>query len=181
MWTFETMMSEPAGWLEASGPRSEVILSTRVRLARNLDGHAFPDRAGLDELVQVRERILGAMSKSNYLTSALVIRMEDADAVTREVLVERHLVSGGFLRDGRGRAAVVSEREILSAMINEEDHLRMQCIRSGLAPLDAWRLIERIDSEMDQNLHYAFASDWGYLTACPTNVGTGMRVSAQAQ
>jgi protein arginine kinase len=120
------------------------------------------------------------MSKSNYLTNALVMRMEDVDPVTRRVLVERHLISAAFAEDGPGRAAVAGEGELVSAMINEEDHLRLQCIRSGLTPVDAWRLVERIDSELERNLHYAFSSDWGYLTACPTNVGTGIRVSVLA-
>ncbi len=180
MWTFETLMNEPASWLAATGPRSDVILSTRVRIARNLDGHSFPNRARDDELKDVREKLLDAMSGNNYLTNALVIRMEDADAATRDVLAERHLVSGEFTRDGVGRAVVIGEGEVASAMVNEEDHLRLQCIRSGLMPTDAWRLVDRIESEMDQNLHYAFSSDWGYLTACPTNAGTGLRVSALA-
>jgi len=180
MWTFEMMVSEPASWLEASGPRSEVILSTRVRLARNLDRHAFPERASEAELMDVREVILSAMAKSNYLTNALVVRMEDAGAVTRDVLAERRLISSDLARAPVGRAAVIGEREVVSAMVNEEDHLRLQCIRSGLTSLDAWRLTERIDSELDRNLQYSFSSDWGYLTACPTNVGTGVRVSVLA-
>ncbi len=180
MWTFDAMMSEPSGWLDGSGPRSEVVLSTRVRLARNLANHAFPARASDDELVEVMEEILAAVSKNNYLTNALIIKMEDADPATKGVLVERHLVSTDFLRGVAGRAAVVGEREVVSAMVNEEDHLRLQCVRSGLTPQDAWRLAERIDCEMDRNLHYAFSSDWGFLTSCPTNVGTGMRVSVLA-
>ncbi len=180
MWTFEVMVSQPAAWLEASGPRSEVILSTRVRLARNLDRYAFPEAASGSDLVAAREEILAAMAGNNYLTNALVIRMDDAGVVTREVLVERHLISSVFAGSGRGRAAVVGEKEIVSAMVNEEDHIRLQCIRSGLTSVDAWRLTERIDSELDRELQYSFSSDWGYLTACPTNVGTGLRVSVLA-
>ena len=180
MWTLETMMSEAAGWLDASGPEPDVVLSTRVRLARNLSGEKFPCCSTDDAAGRVRERALSAMSKSNYLTNALVLPMEDVDPVTRRVLVERHLISAAFAEDGAGRAAVAGEGELVSAMINEEDHLRLQCIRSGLTPVDAWRLVERIDSELERNLHYAFCSDWGYLTACPTNVGTGMRVSVLA-
>ncbi len=180
MWTFETMMSEAAGWLDASGPEPDVVLSTRVRLARNLSGETFPCCSSDEEAEHVRERVLSAVSKCNYLTNALVLRMEDVNAVTRRVLVERHLISAAFAEDGAGRAAIAGEGELVSAMVNEEDHLRLQCIRSGLAPVDAWRLVERIDSELERNLHYAFSSDWGYLTACPTNVGTGIRVSVLA-
>jgi len=180
MWTFESMLSGSAAWLDASGPRSDVILSTRVRLARNVEGVPFPTRAGEDDLRAVRDRIRRAAAGSNYLANALVIDMEEASAAIREVLIERHLASHGFARDDAGRAVVVGEKEIVSAMVNEEDHLRLQCIRSGLQPVDAWRLVDRIDREMDRNLHYAYSSDWGYLTACPTNVGTGVRVSVLA-
>lgn len=180
MWTLETMMSAPAGWLDVSGPRSDVILSTRVRVARNLLGHAFPGRAGDVELREVRDELLSAASGNNYLTNAVVFRMEDAPQAVRDVLVERHIVSSDFARRPDGRAAIVGEREVASAMVNEEDHLRLSCIRSGLAPLDAWMLVDRVDSEMAQDLHYAFSGDRGYLTACPTNVGTGLRVSVLA-
>ncbi len=180
MWTFETMMTEPPGWVSASGPRSDVILSTRVRLARNLEGSSFPNRATDEELLAVRERVLSAMAGSNYLTNALVVRMEEASPATKRVLAERHLTSAEFADGGAGRAAVVGENEVVSAMVNEEDHLRLQSIRSGLQPVDASRLVQRIDCELERNLHYAFASDWGYLTACPTNVGTGIRVSVLA-
>lgn len=174
------MMRETAGWLDATGPESDVILSTRVRVARNLASSAFPSAGSPDELEKVRDDILSAMSRSNYLKGAVVVRMEDADATTRRVMVERHLISPAFMDDAPARAVVAGERELISAMINEEDHLRLQCIRSGLLPVDAWRLLERIASELEQNLHYAFDSDWGYLTACPTNVGTGLRVSVLA-
>jgi protein arginine kinase len=180
MWTFEMMLSEKAGWISSPGPRSDVILSTRVRVARNLEGNTFPPRASEVELEEVRERSLGAISKSNYLTNALVIRMEDADLATRRILAERHLVSSEFAEGGPGRAAVVGEHEVVSAMVNEEDHLRLQCIRPGLQPVDAWRLTDRLDRELEQDLQYAFSSDWGYLTSCPTNVGTGIRVSVLA-
>jgi len=179
-WSFDAMMREPAAWLDASGARSDVILSTRVRLARNVEGERFPGRASRADRERVRERVLDAALRSNYLRNALVVRMEEAEESRRQVLVERHLASPELACGRPGAAVVVGEREIVSAMVNEEDHLRLQCIRSGLQPVDAWRLAGGIESELDQNLHYAFLSDWGYLTACPTNVGTGMRVSVLA-
>lgn len=177
MWTFETLLNEPGAWLSATGPYSEVIISTRVRLARNLDGEPFPNRADAETLARLRDRILSAVGKSNYLANALVLDMEKVEPATRDVLVERHIASHGFGIPPEGRAVVIGEREVVSGMVNEEDHLRIQCIRSGLEPLDAWRLVERLDSQLDRNLHYAYSSDWGYLTSCPTNVGTGIRVS----
>lgn len=174
------MMSGPPSWLDASGPRSDVILSSRVRLARNIEGHVFPGRGTTEQLSGVRDAILSAVSKSNYLKGALVFVADEAEPVLREVLCERHLVSPCFLSGEGACAAVVGEREVVSAMINEEDHLRLQCVRSGLQPVDAWHLARRVDAELERNLHYAFSTDWGHLTACPTNVGTGIRVSALA-
>jgi protein arginine kinase len=178
--TLESIVREPAAWLAGSGPHSEVFLSTRVRVARNVDGVPFPERASTEALVRVRERVLDAVQKNNYLMNACVVSMDDADSAVRQALVERHVISPAFAGCGEGRACVIGEREVVSGMVNEEDHLRLQCIRSGLQPVDAWRLLERIDSELDRNLHYAFSSDWGFLTACPTNVGTGIRVSVLA-
>ncbi len=177
MWTFESMVGQPSSWLDASGPRSDVVLSTRVRLARNLSGHPFPARAALEDLTAVEEKVLTSASKSNYLTNALVIRMDEAGPPVHQILVERHIASPSFGAKPEGRAVVVGENEVVSAMINEEDHLRLQALRSGLQPLDAWRLVSRIDVEVERNLQYAFSKDWGYLTSCPTNVGTGVRVS----
>ncbi len=177
MWTFESMVGEPSSWLDATGPRSDVVLSTRVRLARNIAGHAFPSRAGVSELATVEEKVLASAAKSNYLTNAIVVRMEEAGAPVRQVLVERHIASPSFGAQPEGRAVIIGEREVVSAMVNEEDHLRLQSIRSGLQPTDAWRLVSRIDAEVERNLQYAFSKSWGYLTSCPTNVGTGVRVS----
>jgi len=125
----------------------------------------------------VRDEILGSAAKSNYLTNALVIRMEEAGPPVRQLLVERHVASPSFGARAEGRAVIVGEHEVVSAMVNEEDHLRLQSIRSGLQPLDAWRLVSRIDAEVERNLQYAYSKDWGYLTSCPTNVGTGVRAS----
>lgn len=174
------MMTASPGWLDASGPRSDVVLSSRVRLARNLEGHVFPNRATVEQLERVRELVLSAVSRSNYLKNALIVKGEKARPVVREILCERHLVEPCFLSDDGPWASVVGEREVVSAAVNEEDHVRLQCVRSGLQPVDAWRLASRVDGELEQNLHYAFSTDWGYLTACPTNVGTGIRVSALA-
>jgi protein arginine kinase len=177
MRTFETLVAGAADWLDASGPDSEVVLSTRVRLARNLSDGKFPCCAKEAELEEIRERTLSAVSSSRYLANALVLRMEDIHPLARRVLVERHLISAAFAEDAPGRAVIVGEGELVSAMVNEEDHLRLQCMRSGLSPVDVWRLAGRVDAELERNLHYAFSGDWGYLTACPTNVGTGIRVS----
>ncbi len=177
METFEQMLATPPSWLDASGPISNVVLSTRVRLARNLEGVPFPMRAGSSDLERVRDRALAAASAGNYLANALVLIVDEKAQSRRQILVERHLTGREFLGAGPGRAVIIGDGELVSAVINEEDHLRLACIKSGLMPMDAWRLVERLDTELEQNLHYAYSSDWGYLTSCPTNVGTGMRVS----
>lgn len=177
MWTFESMIGQPASWLDATGPRADVVLSTRVRLARNLAGHPFPSRAGDDDLQAVESKVRTSAAKSNYLANALVVRMSEAGPPVRQVLVERHIASPSFGVNDVGRTVIIGEHEVVSAMVNEEDHVRLQSIRSGLQPLDAWRLVSRIDAEVERNLQYAFSKNWGYLTSCPTNVGTGVRVS----
>ena len=177
MWTIDRLLNAPLRWLEEDGPRSDVVLSTRVRVARNLPGHPFPGRAGERELLAVRESVTSAAVGSGYFDDAIVLNMEETGPAAREVLFERHLVSRDFTLRPEGRAAVVAGAESVSAMVNEEDHVRLQCIRSGLEPVAAWKLAERVDCEMDQNLHYAYSGEWGFLTACPTNVGTGLRVS----
>ena len=177
MYSMDRLLSSRLRWLEDEGPRSDVVLSTRIRLARNLTGHSFPERAQADELVAVREKVLAAVARSNYFAGSTVVRMEEAGEAAREVLAERHLVSRGLTERPEGRAAIIDKQEVVSAMVNEEDHVRLQCIRPGLAPITSWDLAGRVDREMDRNLHYACSGEWGYLTACPTNVGTGLRVS----
>lgn len=169
------------GWLDASGPASHLVLSTRVRLARNLSAHVFLGRNGDQE----RESILGTVEKAARETAALRdavrFRVDQLDHADRRLLHERHLVSkdlaglddGSLVRTG----ATVLVRDQLGVMVNEEDHLRLQGIRSGFALDAAYADVDRLDTELGQRLAFAFHPEFGYLTSCPTNVGTGLRAS----
>lgn len=171
-------MSE-AKWYGRGGESGEVVSSTRVRLARNLKRLPFPDRAGPEEREQVAERVRDAMENSNSVLSKDV-RFMDLEELSREEavsLVERRLVSPEFISERQGRALLLSSDESISIMINEEDHLRIQVLREGQALSEALETADRIDTLLSERLEYAYDRDFGYLTQCPTNLGTGMRAS----
>jgi protein arginine kinase len=168
-------MSSP--WLDGTGGHADEVVSSRVRLARNLRGLPFTHHAKADELERSMTQVKDALEAAPALAGATLVVMEDLDDLDRQFLVERHLISQEHAERSPARALVVSAAETTSAMINEEDHLRLQAIQSGFRAMDAWMLLERIDEEMDARLDYAFSCEWGYLTACPTNTGTGLRAS----
>lgn len=165
-------------WLKAEGPGSDVVLSSRVRLARNFAGFPFPARAGRVDCLQVMELAERHILGSRFARSVLWIDLNEIPTLERNVLVERHLVSKQHARGDRPRAvAVTSPDEQLSIMINEEDHLRIQVMRGGLALTDAFSQIDEVDDRLESVTDFAYSPRFGYLTACPTNVGTGIRVS----
>ena len=171
-------MSHPeAEWMQGVGPDSDVVISSRIRLARNLDGYTFCNLAKESELQQIARTVESAAADIEFLKNARVTDLENLDDVAREFLVERHLISRDLAEKRGTRKVIIGEREIISIMLNEEDHVRLQIINSGLQISQLWEIIDNIDNELGQRLDYAFSSDWGYLTACPTNVGTGLRVS----
>jgi protein arginine kinase len=169
------------GWLDASGPENQLVLSTRVRLARNLSGHRFPQRSEPAEREAVLGQVLEGAEATRPLGSAAVFRLDRLDHDDRLLLHERHLVSrelagleGEFTV--RPAAALVSAGPV-GAMVNEEDHVRLQGVASGFALEGVYREVDRLDTELGQRLPYAFHPEFGYLTSCPTNVGTGLRAS----
>jgi protein arginine kinase len=175
--TVAEMAKSPSPWMDASGRLSEGVITSRVRLARNLAGFPFTHRAKPEYL----ERTLGicraALKNSPSMASATFMVMSDLDALDRQFLVERHLVSQEHAEDSPTRAVAVGQNEAIGVMVNEEDHLRLQAIQSGCQVTEAWRLLERLDAELDGQVEYSFSCDWGYLSACPTNTGTGLRAS----
>ena len=175
--TLEELAHRPSRWLDASGSHSEAVLSTRVRLARNVTGLPFTHRAREEQLHHVMHSVVGAAHKSAGLADGLLLRMGDLSGVDRQFLVERHLVSHDLVEGPSTRGIVIGRDETLSIMINEEDHLRIQAIQSGFQLSECWRLANTLDDEVDSSLDYAYSEDLGFLTACPTNVGTGMRAS----
>ena len=170
------------GWLDASGDYPDIVLSTRVRLARNLQGHAFGPRARVNDREAVLGRVRAVSDRVSRLRGASVIDLSGVDTRTRKLLLERRIVSRDHLGDNgkgpaRGTAVVLSSREPLSIMVNEEDHLRLQVLVSGLRLKEAWSQADRLDEELGQALPYAYHHEFGFLTSCPTNVGTGLRAS----
>jgi len=173
----QEMANSASQWLRGDGPEGEIVFSCRVRLARNLEGFTFPPRAHDSVLRDVSDKVLNAVKKSDYLKNNRLINMSELSGTERRFLLERHLISLEFSAGGSHRFLVTEKGEMISLMINEEDHLRLQSILSGLQLMDAWRLSDKVDDELEQNLDYAFLPQWGYLTSCPTNTGTGMRAS----
>jgi protein arginine kinase len=164
-------------WFTAVGPLSDTVMSSRVRLARNLAGYCFPQRASITELENIIQTAVAATKQTDRLKTALPILLEHATKLDRQFLLERHLISQEHSKTGKQRAVVVSENELISVMINEEDHLRLQCIEPGFSVKTAWQEVDSLDDELAQYLNYAVSANCGYLTACPTNVGTGIRAS----
>ena len=169
-----------ARWMQGKGPDLDVVVSTRIRLARNLDGHLFSSIADEHELKDISDTIeyaLNDLKSCNYLQNACIINLDEIDNVDRELMIERHLISRDLAERKGTRKIIIGSEEILSIMLNEEDHIRLQVIDSGLQIKELWSIINNIDDELGHKLNYAFSSDYGYLTTCPSNVGTGLRVS----
>ena len=164
-------------WLRGTGPESDIVMSSRIRLARNLADYPFIrrcndiDKANIESTV--RERLIANQNLSNID----FINVAELNLLDRQLLVERQLISRELANSEGARSVAIDEPEQLSLMVNEEDHMRLQVIKSGLDLGGAWELINHLDNEIESKLTYAYSQQLGYLTACPTNVGTGMRVS----
>jgi protein arginine kinase len=165
-------------WLRGEGPHHQIVISSRVRLARNLRNRAFPGWAKKAERTAVLELIKPRVEELPEMQDSFSELLQDLSATEKQVLVERHLISREHAAKSVGSAIVMNRRQTLSIMINEEDHLRMQAIRSGLQLKSAFKMVDKVDSTLESKLDFAFDPRLGYLTACPTNVGTGMRASA---
>jgi len=175
---FDDLLKEPGEWLKGKGASSKIVISSRVRLARNLDGIPFPGWAGKREREEVLKLSARSISACPILKNALSLELNKLSALDRQFLVERYLISREFAESKIERAAVIGEKEMVSLMINEEDHLRLQSLHSGFEIEEAWRLVSQVDDEIGKRVKYAFSDHWGFLTACPTNCGTGLRASA---
>jgi protein arginine kinase len=153
-------------------------MSSRVRLARNLKDATFPGWAKKPERVRVFDLIRPAVESLPEMKDAFSEAMDNLSVLDKQILVERHLISREHAAKSSGSGLVLNRDETFCVMINEEDHLRMQALRPGLQLRQAWNAIDHLDSELEKKLDYAFNNDLGYMTACPTNLGTGVRVSA---
>ena len=168
----------PAETAQRHGPHDRIVMSSRVRLARNLKDATFPGWAKKPERVRVFDLIRPAVESLPEMKGAFSEAMDNLSALDKQILVERHLISREHAAKSSGSGLVLNRDETFCVMINEEDHLRMQALRPGLQLRQAWSAIDHLDSELEKKLDYAFNNDLGYMTACPTNLGTGIRVSA---
>ena len=173
----EDLLRKESVWLKGTGPKSNIVISSRVRLARNLDGFPFFNWAKPKEKEKIQNTVNAAVGKSRFMKKALSLKMKDLAEIDRQFLVERHLMSPEHVVDAEYKGLVIDEQEIASIMINEEDHLRIQILQSGFNIIEAWRMSDEIDTDLGRRVAYASSPRWGYLTACPTNTGTGLRAS----
>jgi protein arginine kinase len=174
---FEEMAQKSVGWLKEEGEESMVVLSTRIRLARNIAGFKFPNSADKETRAKLLEYFDSAITKSEFLNKGKFYRTEGIDRTNSSFLVERHLISPTMLDNLDGAGVLVAPSEQVSIMINEEDHLRIQAITTGLEMDRTMELAGQYDNEVGRLMEYDYDSDFGFLTACPTNVGTGLRAS----
>lgn len=174
---FDQMAKKPAVWLSGEGSSSQVVLSSRVRLARNIANAPFPSRADTDNRERILSFVKSAVEQSEGLKAGSFVDCGKLDDLDRAFMVERHLVSLEFTECRDFSALLIGEEENLSIMVNEEDHLRIQALAPGLEVRQAFKLANDVDDELSKTLEFAFDPTFGYLTACPTNTGTGMRAS----
>ncbi len=178
---FNDLTSTSGEWLRGSGPEADIVISSRIRLARNLADYPFlarateADRAAIEKSLRSCVANLKASHRLNEAT--LYIDVGNLEYLDRQFLVERQLISREHADASGARAVVIDPAEKFSLMINEEDHLRLQVMQSGLNLHSAWEQMTQLDDLIEEQVTYAFSDKLGYLTACPTNVGTGIRVS----
>ena len=171
-------LTQRAGeWLKGGGPMHDVVISSRIRLARNLAGLPFLTRCTPDQVGELEQRLRKEILAANLSPEMFYVDVAARNALDRRLLLERHLISRQHAEATHPRGAAISGDETIAIMTNEEDHLRIQVFRSGLQLTEAAAEIARIDGLLEERLPPAFHSRHGYLTACPTNVGTGMRIS----
>jgi protein arginine kinase len=171
------MIKTPGEWMRGTGPEAEIVISSRVRLARNVRGYRFITKMDTAERTACEAHIQQQIAESKTIPAGMYLQVHKLDAMDRKFLVERHLISKEHEDAQHHRGVAVSADEAIAIMVNEEDHIRLQVLQSGFQLQEAWRICNRIDDALEERLDYSFSPQLGYLTACPTNVGTGMRVS----
>lgn len=174
---YSFIIQEFETWVKESAPKVKYVLSSRVRLARNLTLYPFPHRACQKDLEKVVELMFEAIQKSTVLGEQVIFPLEHLATLDRQLLKEKHLISSQQSLGEESRLVVIAKEDLSSLMINEEDHLRLQNIQYGLQLKMSWQRIKAIDLELQSLLDFAYLDKWGFLTVCPTNTGTGMRAS----
>jgi len=164
-------------WFDGSGPMADIVISSRIRLARNLAGYKFLSCCSAAEKSEILKKIKDCLMSLDLGDRVFYVSIDKAPTLDKHFLIERHLISR-HLAFGKGpRGAVIAQKEFFTAMINEEDHLRLQVLKGGMQISQCAKQISHIDDMIEEKLDYAFSTRYGYLTACPTNLGTGIRVS----
>jgi protein arginine kinase len=164
-------------WLRATGPESDIVISSRVRLARNLAAFPFTNRANSYQKAEIESLLRDRITKLDLTPKLGYVNLPGLSTLDRQFLVERQLISRELASADGPRGVALVPQETVSLMVNEEDHIRLQVMRSGFTLDESWQEIDRVDDLLEQRVTYAFSEEFGYLTACPTNVGTGMRAS----
>lgn len=174
---FDDMAKSPAAWLSGDGKDASVVLSTRVRLARNVAGLCFPESADLETKNKIVSYFDSLITRAELLKDGRYFKAPDINTIDRNFLIERHLISPLFLNGDVSKSLYIDKDEKISIMVNEEDHLRIQALSPGLNVRGAFSTAIKYETEIGKHLEYAYDPDFGYLTSCPTNAGTGMRAS----
>lgn len=174
---FEKMLNQLGPWLQGEGPQNDIVISSRIRLARNISGFPFMSKASEQDRQRIEETVSNAVKNVHEKDDLFVADLEPLSQLQRQMLVERQLISREIAETEGSRTVYIANDESYSIMVNEEDHLRMHGMTSGLDLHKVWERINSLDDHLETHIPYAFSNELGYLTACPTNVGTGMRVS----
>jgi protein arginine kinase len=164
-------------WMRGTGPEAEIVISSRVRLARNVKGFRFITKMDAAERTACEAHIQQKIAEAKIAQPGTYFPLHKLDGMDRKFLVERHLISKEHEDAQHPRGVAISESEAVALMVNEEDHVRLQVLQSGFQLQEAWEICSKIDDALEEHMEYSFSPQLGYLTACPTNVGTGMRVS----
>jgi len=177
MLNLTNIVDEGLSWLDGTGPHSDIVLSSRVRIARNIAGYHFQSGIGSYESLDIMKKVETTLSTRGYLKEGAFIELADIDDIERKLLLERHLISRELLGQFKNSGLIVTDGGKLSLMIGEEDHLRIQSLMSGFILDECWKKVENMERDLGEALDYAYHPRYGFLTACPTNTGTGIRAS----
>ena len=173
----DDLIKHTSQWLKASGPESDITISSRIRLARNIEGLKFADWSDDSTKKQIIAIAKKAIASSDYMKGSLYLDMSNLSSLDRNFLIERHLISREHAIETEYRAVFIGDMETTSIMINEEDHLRFQVMQSGLSLSESLNIMLGIVKDIEKRMKFSYSEEWGYLTACPTNTGTGLRAS----
>ena len=177
MMKLDHLLRQTCEWLRGTGPNSDIVMSSRIRLARNLESIPFSHWASKKQEKESMESLERAVMGAEIMKGSLFVRIVEIDDVDKQFLLERHLVSREHIVHPEFRAVVIGDKEVINVMVNEEDHLRIQVMQSGFNLQECWRIASRLDDVLHKKVKFAFNGELGYLTACPTNTGTGLRAS----